>query len=209
MIKVHITDDHKMVVEGFYNVITQSKTAEVVGISFRLSDCKKQIAREQPDILFLDIEMPDGNGVDFFKEIKEIYPEMKVIALTTHDEYSLVTHLIKLGISGYILKTAYSDEIISAIESVMRGQTFVCEDTQHILNLKRKVPVRLTKREVELLGLLSNGLTNEQAAQQLSITLETVKSYRKNIKLKLNAQNAMEMGKIAYKEWRFFFDDEE
>lgn len=207
MIKVHITDDHKMVVEGFKDIISNSGIATVGGVSHRLSDCRKQLAMERPDILLLDIEMPDGNGIDFFIEMKGKYPEMKIIALTTHDEYSIIKHLIDNGISGYILKSAYSEEIIEAIEAVMNGETFICDDTNSILNAKSKVPVRLTKRELELLGFLLNGLTNEEVAEKMNLTPETIKSYRRNIKFKMNAQSAMQMGKIAYEQWKFFFND--
>lgn len=207
MIKVHITDDHKMVVEGFANVINKSEIAEVCGISYRLRDCRKQIAIEMPDILLLDIEMPDGNGIEFFTEVKEKYPDIKVIALTTHDEYSIIKCLVDNKISGYILKSAYSEEIMTAIESVANGQTFLCKDTLSILNNKRELPVRLTKRELELLGHLLNGKTNEEAATEMSLTLETVKTYRRNLKFKLNAHSAIEMGKIAYEKWKFFFDE--
>lgn len=207
MIKVHITDDHKMVVEGFKDIISNSGIATIGGVSHRLSDCRKQLAMERPDILLLDIEMPDGNGIDFFIEMKGKYPEMKIIALTTHDEYSIIKHLIDNGISGYILKSAYSEEIIEAIEAVMNGETFICDDTNSILNAKSKVPVRLTKRELELLGFLLNGLTNEEVAEKMNLTPETIKSYRRNIKFKMNAQSAMQMGKIAYEQWKFFFND--
>lgn len=206
MIKVHITDDHKMVVEGFKEVVKKSGIATVCGFSYRLSDCRKQLVAERPDILLLDIEMPDGNGIDFFIEMKEKYPIMKIIALTTHNEYSVVKYLIDNGISGYILKSAYSEEIIEAIEVVMNGVTFICDETSAILNAKSEIPVRLTKRELELLGFLLNGLTNETAAERMDLTPETVKSYRRNIKFKLNAQSAIQMGKIAYEQWKFFFD---
>lgn len=208
MIKVHITDDHKMVVEGFNDVISKSGIATVCGVSYRLADCRKQLAIERPDILLLDIEMPDGNGVDFFIEMKEKHPDMKIIALTTHDEYSVVKYLIDSGISGYILKSAYSEEIIEAIEAVMNGENFICDATSSILNIKSEIPIRLTKRELELLGFLLNGLTNEETAERMNLTPETVKSYRRNIKFKMNAQSAMQMGKIAYEQWKFFFDDE-
>ncbi len=208
MIKVHITDDHKMVVEGFTEVINQSEIAIVCGVSYRLKDCKKQIALEIPDVLLLDIEMPDGNGIDFFIEVKKKYPTMKVIALTTHNEHSIISYLLEHKIAGYILKSACSDEIIAAIDSVINGHTYLCDDTLSVLNNKREIPVRLTQRELELLGHLLNGLTNEQAALKMSLTLETVKSYRKNIKSKLNAQSAIEMGKIAYQGWKFFFNED-
>lgn len=208
MIQVHITDDHKMVVESFHHIITRSGIATVCGVSYRLSDCRRQIAIKQPDILLLDIEMPDGNGIDFFVDIKEKYPGMKVVALTTHDEYSVIKYLIDKGISGYILKSAYSDEIIEALEAVMNGETYICQDAGSILNNRREIPVRLTGRELQLLGHLLNGLANEEAAEKMGITPETVKSYRKNIKFKLNAQSAVHMGKIAYKQWKFFFDEE-
>ncbi|NLZ74101.1 MAG: response regulator transcription factor [Bacteroidales bacterium] len=207
MIKVHITDDHKMVVEGFREVVDNSGIAIVCGISYRLSDCRKHLAREHPDVLLLDIEMPDGSGIEFFSEMKKKYPKMKIIALTTHDEYSVVKHLIDNGISGYILKSAYSEEIIDAIETVVKGDVFICKDTKNVLNSRRKIPVRLTNREIELLDYLLKGLTNEQAADEMELTVETVKSYRRNIKLKLNAHSAMQMGKIAYEHWKFFFDD--
>ena len=91
---------------------------------------------------------------------------------------------------------------------MINGHTYLCDDTLSVLNNKREIPVRLTQRELELLGHLLNGLTNEQAALKMSLTLETVKSYRKNIKSKLNAQSAIEMGKIAYQGWKFFFNED-
>ena len=197
-----------MVVEGFSEVINKSEVATVCGISYRLKDCRKQLALELPDILLLDIEMPDGNGIDFFMEIKNKYPTMKIIALTTHSEYSIISYLLEHKISGYILKSACSDEINVAIGSVFHGQTFLCDETLAVLNNKREIPIRLTNRELELLGHLVKGLTNEQAAQKMFLTTETVKSYRKNIKSKLNAQSAIEMGKIAYQGWKFFLNDD-
>ena len=110
MIQVHIADDHRMLVEGLQAAIEESGTAKVVDISHTLAVCRTTLRFRHPDVLLLDISMPDGSGIDFCKEMHEAYPDMKILMLTSYDEYTMVNRAIAAGASGYIQKNALSEE---------------------------------------------------------------------------------------------------
>ncbi len=197
MIKVHITDDHKMLIEGLTSCINESGVAEVIDTSNTLSDCRKSIAFSKPDILLLDINLPDGNGVDFCLEVKTKYPEVKILILTTHDEYSIARRVMNNGASGYILKNALSEEVIAGIEAVMNDEIFLCEEIDVLMNRRSEQPIWLTSREQELLKLLADGLTNQEIADTIFLSVETIKTYRKNLLLKMGAKNTIVAVRMA------------
>lgn len=197
MIKVHITDDHKMLVEGLCNSINESGIANVTGISYSLAECRNSIAFNIPDVLLLDLNLPDGSGIDFCIEIRQKYPELKILVLTTHDEYSIARRVMDNGASGYILKNSLSEEVIAGIEAVMEGETFLCDEIDILLKKQSEQPVWLTAREQELLRLIVDGYTNQEIADKVFLSIETIKTYRKNLILKLGAKNSMKLVKIA------------
>ncbi|MDR0697986.1 MAG: response regulator transcription factor [Tannerella sp.] len=197
MITVHITDDHKMLTEGLRVLINETNIATVTGISYSLSGCRNAIAFKRPDVLLLDIKLPDGNGIDFCAEIRKKYPELKILALTTHDEYSVVRRMMENGANGYILKNALSEEIISGIEAVMNGEVFLSEEVDNLIKKQKDQAIWLTARERELLRLIVNGYTNQEMADELYLGVETIKTYRKNLILKLGAKNSMILVKMA------------
>lgn len=197
MITVHITDDHKVLTEGLCMLINETNIATVTGVSYSLSGCRNAIAFKRPDVLLLDIKLPDGNGVDFCAEIRKKYPALKILALTTHDEYSVVRRMMENGANGYILKNALSEEIISGIEAVMNGEVFLSEEVDHLIKKQKNQAIWLTARERELLRLIVNGYTNQEMADELYLGVETIKTYRKNLILKLGAKNSMILVKMA------------
>ncbi len=197
MITVHITDDHKMLVEGLCVSINGSGIATVTGISHTLADCRHALAFTTPDVLLLDLNLPDGSGIDFCTEIKQKYPAVKVLVLTTHDEYSVAKRVMDNGASGYILKNSLSEEVIAGIEAVMDGEMFLCDEIDILMRKRTEQPVWLTAREQELLRLIVDGYTNQEIADKIFLSVETIKTYRKNLILKLGAKNSMMLVKIA------------
>lgn len=197
MINVHITDDHKMLVEGLCNAINESGVATVSGASYTLAECRKAMTFNTPDVLLLDINLPDGSGVDFCAEMCRRHPDVKIIVLTTHNEFSIAKRVMENGASGYILKNALSEEVIAGIQAVANGETFLCDEIDCIINKKRDQQIWLTSREQDLLRLIVDGCTNQEIADKLFLSVETIKTYRKNLILKLGAKNSMIMVKMA------------
>ena len=200
MINVHITDDHVMVVELLIPVINDSSIACVTGYSYKLSECRKALAANLPDVLLLDINMPDGNGIMFCSEIHKLYPQMKIIALTMHDEHSSVMQMLKNGASGYIVKSEAVSETINAIYAVMQGEIYIGDRMEQVMRKTTKEAVSLTPREKQVLQLISGGMRSPQIAEKLGIDIETVSSFRKKLNLKLGASNPVELITNARKE---------
>jgi len=197
MITVHITEDHKMLVEGLQKAINESEIATVTGVSYNLAESRKALVFGPPDVLLLDLTLPDGYGVDYCTEVRKKYPEIKILILTSHDEYSVARRVMENGASGYILKNSLSEEVIAGIETVMDGKIFLCEEIDILMKKGANNVVWLTKREEELLKLIVEGYTNQEAADKLFLSLETIKSYRKNIIQKLGVRNSMALVRMA------------
>ena len=200
MITVHITDDHKVLVEGLKMLIHESKNISVIGVSHTLEECRKALLYQSPDVLLLDLSLPDGSGIDFCSEIRKKHPQIKILILTTHNEYSVAKQVMENGASGYILKNALAEEVIVGIEAVMEGETFLCDEIDVLMKKKPKQMIWLTTREKELLRLIVDGYTNQEIADKLFLSIETIKTYRKNLILKLGAKNSMLLVKMAIEE---------
>lgn len=194
---MHITDDHRMLVEGLSASINESGIATVSGTSYTLNECRKSLAHSTPNVLLLDINLPDGSGVDFCTEVRRKYPDVKVLILTSHDAYSVAKRAMDSGASGYILKNAMSEEVVEGISAVMRGETFLCDEIDLLMRKRTELPVWLTTREQELLRLIVDGYTNQEIADKIFLSIETIKTYRKNLILKLGAKNSMMLVKMA------------
>src|SRR5690606_23503376 len=121
----------------------------------------------KPDILLLDVGLPDISGLDFCKEIKEQFPEVKVLALTTHNEYAIVRQMLDNGASGYLIKNAMSEEVLEGIETVAKGETFLCHEIDLLMKRSPEKNIWLSDRERELLRLISEGWTNGEIADKI------------------------------------------
>jgi Response regulator containing a CheY-like receiver domain and an HTH DNA-binding domain len=200
MINVHITDDHAMVVELLIPIINASGIAKVAGSSYKLEDCQKSLALNLPDVLLLDINMTDGDGITFCSEIHKKYPKLKIIGLTGHDEYSHVILMLKNGASGYVVKSEAVSEILDAIEAVMQGEVYISRKMEQVIRKTTRLSITLTPREKQVLELVAQGMSNPQIAEHLNVGLATVLSFRKKLNLKLNASNPVELISKARKE---------
>lgn len=200
MINVHITDDHVMLVELLIPVINDSGIAHVTGFSHKLSECRKALKSSQPDVLLLDISMTDGNGIVFCAEIHKLYPQIRIIGLTSHDEYSSVILMLKNGASGYVTKNEAINEVLGAIHAVMNGEIFISRQMEQVIRKTTKPAISLTPREKEVLHMIAKGMSNLQIAEHLKIALSTVLSFRKKLNLKLKASSPVELIINARKE---------
>lgn len=197
MIKVAIVDDHKILTEGLRGLIMDSPFATVVGVANSASECRGSIGFWKPDVLLLDVGLPDISGLDYCKEVKEQFPDLKVLALTTHNEYAIVRKMMENGASGYLVKNAMADEILAGITAVAAGEIFLCHEIDLLMKRPSEKNIWLTGRERELLKLISEGLTNAEIANTIFLSPETIKGYRKNLLLKLGAKNTAVLVKMA------------
>lgn len=199
MIKLQIVDDHKMVVESLSTLINESGKAKVTNAYFDLKSCREKIAEELPDVLLLDIALPDGDGVDFCREIKKLYPTLKIIMLTTYKEFNIAKRALYNGALGYILKNAESEEMLMGIEKVYQGEQFLCEEIDILLeNKKNQDVIWLSNREKEILRYVADGLTTKEVADIISRSTENVRTFRRNLLIKLQAKNVAELIKKGY-----------
>lgn len=197
-IKVFITDDHYMIVEGIRSLLHNDTDLEWMGHAMTAESCLAFLKLHRPDVVLLDISLPDKNGIDLCREIKTLYPDIRIIGLSSFNQQSFIQKMMESGASGYILKNATRDELKEAIETVMNGMAFLSSEAALTIerNEDSKIPV-LTRREKEILELIAQGLTNHTIADKLFISTTTVDTHRKNILAKFNAKNTATLIRLA------------
>lgn len=200
MSKILVVDDHPLIAKSLASIIAESGVGELVAIASSAKECLTLVATKDIDLVLLDINLPDGNGLDICKLITEKHPEVKVLAITTFDEYTIIRKMLDNGASGYILKNCMPQEVVEGIEAVLNGETFLCHEVDLLMNKKSDQQIFLTPRETELLKLICDGYTNPEIAEKLFLGVETINSYRKNLLFKLNARNTAVLVKIAFEQ---------
>lgn len=197
-IKVFITDDHYMVVEGIRSMLIPEKNIEWMGHAMTAASCMSFLHQQQPDVILLDINLPDKSGIDLCKEIKEKYPDIYVLGLSSFNQQSYIQKMIQNGASGYVLKNASGEEIRKAIEVAMQGDTFLSSEARVTMRENRdaQVPV-ITRREKEVLKLIAEGLTNKEIAGKLFISTTTVDTHRNSLLSKFNVKNTANLVRMA------------
>lgn len=200
MIQVYITDDHKMFVEGLTRIINESKLAWVKNVAYTAAECRWMLANDLPDVLLLDIHLPDSKGIDLCAELTNKYHGLKVLALTSYGELTVIRRMLDAGALGYVLKNAMAEEILIGIQTVAAGETFLCNEVDMLLKKQTGFEIILTKKERELLGLICEGYTSCEIAERMFLGVETINSYRKNLLFKLNVKNTAAMVRLAIEE---------
>ena len=201
MIKVGITDDHPLLLEGLKNILQQNTTIDVVGCYPNVAEMEEGLAAQKIDILLLDINLKDINSIELIKPLKKKYKELEIIMLSVHNELPVINSALSEGAMGYIQKNASVDEIITGITEVFYGRNFLCSQTKEILTKKsteglKQMP-KLTRREKEILAEAALGLTTNQIAEKLFISPHTVESHRKNLIEKFQTTNLSSAIKLA------------
>jgi DNA-binding NarL/FixJ family response regulator len=197
-VKIFIVDDHYMVVEGIRSLLLNEEGLEWIGHAMNAASCMAFLQQQQPDVLLLDINLPDKSGIDLCIEIKEKYPKIYILGLSSFNQLSYIQKIMQNGASGYVLKNATKEEIIEAIETVMQGNTFLSIEAAAIIkeNKNTKVPI-ITRREKEVLQLIAEGLTNNQIADKLFISAATVDTHRTSLLSKFEVKNTANLIRVA------------
>lgn len=192
MISVYIVDDHQLVIEGITSLLHKEKDIKVVSNGLNAAACIDFLKQNIADIILMDIGLPDMSGIDLCKMVKKNYPGIHVLALSTYSQASYIANMIDSGASGYLLKNAGKQEILEAIQTVIKGNTYFSFEAGRVYKAaqeKQKDLPGLTKREREILKLIAAGCTNVEIGQQLFISIDTVDSHRKNLYSKLGVKN--------------------
>lgn len=203
-IKVMIADDHVLMREGVKQLLEFDGSIEVIAEAADGLECLESLKSVKPDVLLLDINMPNKNGLETLEEIKKNNIKVKVIFLTVHNEVDYLLKAVEIGADGYVLKDSGSAELINAIQIVMNGESYIQPDMIPILNSKmvvrnsdREKIKGLTKRELEVLVLVSEGMFNKEIADKLSISERTVKNHISSIFKKIDVSDRTQAAVFA------------
>ncbi len=204
MIAIGIVDDHALIINGLVHMLADLPQYPVVFTASSGKQLMAQLEQRLPDVLLLDIELPDTNGIDLCTTILRQYPILPIIALTNHDEVMYVKKMMRNGAKGYLLKGTDKPTLLKAIDTVYGGGQFLDRQIEQAIvqqTISGKRPtmmVRLTKRENEILGLIANELSNQEIADRLFLSVRTVESHRHSLNQKLNIKNSAGLVKEAY-----------
>jgi two-component system nitrate/nitrite response regulator NarL len=197
-IKVLLVDDHAVVRDGIRARLERSADFQVVGEAVNGREAVQKVEELEPDVVLMDISMPVMNGMDAARYLRENHPETKVIILTMHEHKEYIQGVIRCGAQGYIVKDVTAQEMISAIKTVMGGETYYSSCVSQMMydDFNRSSSpdsdkLGLTQRQRTILALVEQGMSSKAIANELNISVRTVEAHRHNIKIKLDAQNAV------------------
>lgn len=205
-IKILIADDHSMVREGLKQLIELEDDIEVIAQAGDGQEAIDKIHEFKPDVVLLDINMPIMNGLEVLEKLKETNEEVNVLILTIHNEIEYLYRAVEIGVNGYVLKDSESDVLIKAIRSIYNGESYIQPNMASLLFKKINGELdnqvkhsKLTKREVEVLKLITQGLLNKEIADQLCISEKTVKNHVSNIFKKIEVSDRTQAAVYAIK----------
>ncbi|MDR1371025.1 MAG: response regulator transcription factor [Dysgonamonadaceae bacterium] len=199
LIRVAIVEDDNMVANGFMHLINGSGIALITGLYYNLKSCREGLPKEIPDVLLLDVELRDGDGVDFCAEIIKSYPGLKIIMLTHYKNFNIAKHALHNGASGYLLKNSDPEELFACIEAVSCGEQFLCKEIEDLLiDKKNEEVVSLTDTEKLVLKYIVNGYTQKKIAFELKRDKYTIKTHVRNMFIKLNVNKSTELIKKCH-----------
>lgn len=205
-IRVMITDDHSLIREGLKQLLEFDGSIEVVGEASNGVECLEKLEKCNPEVLLLDINMPEKNGIEVLKQMKVEDSKVRVLILTVHNEMDYLMKAVDIGVYGYILKDSESAELKKAIKAVRDGENYIQPSLIPALNSqllnrdtdKDKISL-LTNRELEVLVQVANGMFNKEIATNLNISERTVKNHISNIFKKIDVSDRTQAAVFAIK----------
>jgi len=205
--RVLLVEDHVVVRQGIKALFADEPDLEIVGEADDGREALQRVSELRPDVVLMDISMPGLNGIEATRQIRQSYPDVKVVVLSMHSNEEYVFQVLRAGASGYVLKQSDSSEVLTAIRAAIAGGSFLSPPVSRavISDYVRRAEARgqdsdldlLTSREREVLQLLAEGLSNREIAEQLSISVKTVETHRSNMMGKLGINSKTELVKYA------------
>jgi DNA-binding NarL/FixJ family response regulator len=201
MIRVFIVDDHPVVIEGIHSLLKNEKDIEWAGHAMNAKSCLGFFINNTAQVVLMDINLPDTSGVELCALMKEKYPGIMILGLSTFNQGLYIKKMMENGASGYILKNASKEELLEAIHAVHDGSIYFSGEVGQALkeyqrSSNAELPV-LSRREKEILALIAEGYTNPQIAEKLFVSPFTVDSHRKNLLAKLAVKNTATLIRFA------------
>lgn len=202
VLKILLAEDHRIMREGLKRLIAEQPDMEVVGEADDGMDAWRKATELQPHIVLMDVSMPRLNGAEATLKIKETCPHVKVLALTAHRASAYLTQMLKVGASGYVLKQAAFNELVDAIHTVAKGETYIDHSSRELMssmsagNVVRRGESQgkpLSEREIQVMSLVASGFTNKEIANQLAISVKTVETHKANSMEKLDLRSRAEI----------------
>ena len=195
--RVLLVDDHPLVREGLRARLSGVPDLEVVAEAGNAAEAFARVDESHADLVLMDVGMKDVNGIELTSQLMARHPQLKIVMLSMYDNPEYVHRAMQAGARGYVLKNAPSQEIISAIEAIVAGQTFLSPAISgRMLRAQTPRPV-LSMRECEILACIAKGQASKQIAKELGLSIRTVETHRQNIKRKLNLEGQGELIKYA------------
>jgi len=207
--KLLIADDHAMIRDGIKALLKQIREYQVLGEAANGVEAIEKYFALKPDLVILDISMPEMNGMDASKQILERDPDAKIIMLSMHDDEEYISRCIEQGVKGFVVKEESGKELNFAIRSVLDGNNYFSNHVQQVIvnryansaarKKQKETDVKLTTREIEIVKLISEGLTSQEMADKLFISPRTVETHRANLMKKVGVKNSIELVKRVEK----------
>lgn len=207
-ISILIADDHSLMRQGLKQILELEECMQVIGQASDGEEAIKKALELKPDIILLDINMPNLNGIEALRRLRDIGVDSKIIMLTIHDDKEYLFETINIGANGYVLKDSDGDSLIKAIKNVYMGESYIQPNLASVFvkdmknkssTLKDSKRDNLTRREYEVLTLIAEGLNNREIAERLFISEKTVKNHVSNIFKKINVSDRIQAAIYAYK----------
>lgn len=206
-VRVLLADDHAIVREGVKMILIKEPDIEVVGEASDGQEALDLVDRLKPGVVVMDISMPGMSGIEATQHVRERYPGVNVLALTMHEDESYVFKLLRAGASGYVLKRAAAQDLVQAVRAAAKGEAFLYPSVARkvVEDYLKRVETGedrerydgLTEREKEILTVIAQGLSNQQIAQKLYISIKTVQTHRAHILEKLGLHDRTELVRYA------------
>jgi len=208
-IKVIITDDHKIIRVGLRGLLDRETDIEVVGEAEGAEDTLQLLAKIPVDVILMDIDLGESDGIQATRRVKEQYPNICVLGLTMHEESDYIIKMLEAGASGYLLKNAGREELLTAIHTVAKGDSYFSQKVSATLlqaithpktapaDQKKHFQTPLSEREIEVLRLIAQEYSNGEIAEKLFISIRTVDTHRRNLLEKLQVKNTVGLVKYA------------
>lgn len=207
MIRVVVVDDHTLMRQGLVGLLDDEPDIEVIGQAGDISSARKTIEAMSPDMILMDLGLPDGSGLDLTAELTDANPEMRILVVTMHERDDYLFQALRAGASGYVLKGADVQELLTAVRTVAGGETYVDQSltgklvSDYLTRLdggeNRTQYDGLTEREREVLTLIADGLTSAEIGERLFLSPHTVQTHRDHIMTKLDLHSRVELTKYA------------